>query len=98
MKKVSEVIELIYENNLTVANNDVKQVPEVKTVQRDYESYYDELSDGKLVYVMQKKKGKPTKKITAFALVKDGHILHLEYAMLTSDVDFRELIRAIKNS
>ena len=98
MKTVSEVINMIYENNLTVANDDVKEVPETKTVQRDFESYRDDPTDDKLVFVMQKKKGKLTKKVTAFALVNDGHVSYLEYAMLTTDTDFRELVRVLKSS
>jgi len=98
VKTVSEVINMIYENNLTVANDDVKEVPETKTVQRDFESYRDDPTDDKLVFVMQKKKGKLTKKVTAFALVNDGHVSYLEYAMLTTDTDFRELVRVLKSS
>ena len=96
MRTVSDVIEFLYENGLTVVEDNVVQVAEAKNVQRDFEGYQIQELSEKLVSVYQKKKGKPTKKVTAFALVKEGHVTYLEYAVMTSDVDFRELFRACK--
>jgi len=99
MKMASEVISFLYENNLTVVEDNVLQLSEAKTVQRDLERYQSEdLGNKKIVSVFQKKKGKPTKKATAFAIVEDGHVTLFEYAVLTTDVDFREIVRSIKSA
>lgn len=74
-------------------SNDIRMVPEVKNVQR----LLEQETVTNIVKVMQKKKGKPQNKATAFAIVKPAHIERMVYAMLTSDVDLNELFRTVKN-
>ena len=91
MKQPFEVMKMASECGVTISN-DIKMMPEVRNVQRLFEQ---EKPDG-IISVLQKKKGKPQKKVTAYASAKPGHIERMVYAMLTSDVDLRELFRKAK--
>lgn len=91
MKQPVEVMQMANENGVTISN-DVRMVPEVKSVQKMYEQE----NIANVIAVLQKKKGKPQKKVTAFAVVKPSHIERMVYAMMTSDVDLRELFRKAK--
>jgi ketol-acid reductoisomerase len=98
LKNVTEVIDMLYEGGLSVVEGNVTNTAEVKDVQKEFTVVQDNVPEGQEIFsVYQKKKGKPTKKVTAFAIAHDGHVTRLMYALLTSDVDFRELIRSIKN-
>lgn len=91
MKNPIEVMQMASVNGVTISN-DIKMVPEVKMVQR----LYEQEDPSKVIAVLQKKKGKPQKKVTAFAIAKPGHIEKMVYAMLSPDVDLRELFRKVK--
>jgi hypothetical protein len=88
---------MFYDGGLSIVEGNVSNSAEVKDVNKKFLIVQENVPDDESLYfVYQKKKGKPTKKVTAFALARDGHVTRLEYAILTSDVDFRELIRKIK--
>lgn len=89
MKQVNEVVQELYAAGLTVSENNIVCKSDAKTVSKEQEEYPG------AVVVFQKKKGKPTKKVTAFAITHDGHISKLVYAIMTTDTDFRELIRKV---
>lgn len=91
MRTPTEVIQMASQAGITISN-DIKSVPEVKTVQR----LFEQSNITPNIFVYQKKKGKPQKKVTAFAVAKQGHIEKMVYAMLSSDVDLRELFRRAK--
>lgn len=91
MRTPAEVTQMASQAGITISN-DIKSVPEVKQVQRLFEQ--SDIKPNILVY--QKKKGKPQKKVTAFAVARQGHIESMVYAMLSSDVDLRELFRKAK--
>lgn len=93
MRQPVEVMRMANEAGITISN-DIKMVPEVKNVQR----LFEQENQQQLISVLQKKKGKPQKKVTAFAVTKPGHIERMVYAMLTTDVDLRELFRKAKDS
>lgn len=92
MRQPVEVMRMASEAGITISN-DIKMVPEVKNVQR----LFEQEDQNSVISVLQKKKGKPQKKVTAFAVVKPGHIARMVYAMLTTDVDLRELFRKAKD-
>lgn len=97
MRQIAEVTEMFYENGLSIVEDNVNHSAEVKEINRKFLKAQENVPEGETLYsVYQKKKGKPTKKVTAFAFARDGHVTKLDYAILTSDVDFRELIRKIK--
>ena len=91
MRTPTEVIQMASQAGITISN-DIKSVPEVKTVQK----LFEQSDTTPNIFVYQKKKGKPQKKVTAFAVAKQGHIEKMVYAMLSSDVDLRELFRRAK--
>ena len=93
MRQPVEVMRMASEAGITISN-DIKMVPEVKNVQR----LFEQENQQQLISVLQKKKGKPQKKVTAFAVAKPGHIERMVYAMLTTDVDLRELFRKAKDN
>lgn len=92
MKQVQEVVQELYAAGLTVNENDIVCKSEVKIVSKEQEEYPAAL------VVFQKKKGKPTKKVTAFAVAHDGHVSKLVYAIMTTDTDLKELIRKISTT
>jgi len=87
-----EVMRMANEAGITISN-DIKSIPEVKQVQKLFEL---EEQKPDIIFVYQKKKGKPQKKVTAFALAKPGHVRKMVYAMLTPDTDLKELFRKAK--
>ena len=91
MRHPFEVMQMASDVGLTISN-DIRMVPEVKTVQKMYEQE----DPKKVIAVMQKKKGKPQKKVTAFAIAQYGHIERMVYATLSSDTDLKELFRKAK--
>lgn len=92
MRTPVEVMRMANEAGITISN-DIKSVPEVKQVQKLFEA---EGQNVNLVSVLQKKKGKPQKKVTAFAIAHPGHVKKMVYAMLSSDTDLKELFRKVK--
>ena len=97
MRQIAEVTEMFYAGGLSIVESNVNNSAEVKDINKKFLEAQENVPEGESLYfVYQKKKGKPTKKVTAFAFARDGHVTRLEYAILTSDVDFRELIRKIK--
>ena len=92
MRQPVEVMRMASEAGITISN-DIKMVPEVKNVQR----LFEQEDQNNVISVLQKKKGKPQKKVTTFAVAKPGHIERMVYAMLTTDVDLRELFRKAKD-
>lgn len=91
MRQPVEVMRMANENGVTISN-DIRMVPEVKSVQKMYEQE----DPAKVITVLQKKKGKPQKKVTAFAAARPSHIERMVYATMTPDVDLRELFRKAK--
>lgn len=91
MRSIEEVIKMATEAGITISDN-VKRFADVKTVNNSFNSCQEE----SVVPVYQKKKGKATKKVTAWAVAAPSHISKLEYAMMTSDVDLRELFRKVR--
>lgn len=93
MRQPFEVMQMASEMGITISN-DIRMVPEVKTVQKMYEQE----GPDKVIAVAQKKKGKPQKKVTAFATAHQGHIERMVYATLSSDTDLKELFRKAKTN
>jgi len=91
LRTPAEVMQMASIAGVTISS-DIKSIPEVKQVQRLFEQ--SDITPN--VFVYQKKKGKPQKKVTAFAVARQGHIERMVYAMLSSDVDLRELFRKVK--
>ena len=92
MRQVSEITAMAIDNGVTISDN-IERMVDPKAVTKRMETVDTE---GKVVVSYQKKKGKPTKKITAFATAYPGHIESLIYCIPTSDVDLREIFRQVK--
>lgn len=92
MRQPVEVMKMANEAGITISN-DIRMIPEVKGVQR----LFEQEDPNKVISVLQKKKGKPQKKVTAFAIAKPNHIERIVYATLTPDTELRELFRKVKN-
>ena len=92
MRSIEEVIKMATDAGVTISDN-IKRFSDVKVVNNSYLANQEE----SVVPVYQKKKGKATKKVTAWAVAAPSHISKLEYAMMTSDVDLRELFRKVRN-
>lgn len=91
MRTIEEVVKMAAEAGVTISDN-IGRFAEAKVVNNNFLNCHEE----SIVPVYQKKKGKTTKKVTAWAVAAPGHISKLEYAMMTSDVDFRELFRKVR--
>lgn len=89
MRKPEEVMTMASDAGVTISS-DITVISEVKTVQKMFEQQEGAIG------VFQKKKGKPQKKITAYAIAKPGHIEKMVYALVTPDTDLRELFRKVK--
>ena len=94
MLNKEEVLSLANEFNLTVDLNDVYIFSDTKEITEKAESGSFNF------FVYQKKKGKPTKKVTAGLKIKEGSkfISYIRYAALTSVQDFKELFRKVNSS
>lgn len=90
MRSVTEVESMVYEQNLTVKADSIERITEIKTVNKLYQEIEDKTN---IICVYQKKKGKPTKKITAFGIFQNGHFSRIVYALLTTDSELKELLR-----